>query len=291
MSNPFQIDSLPLINQGKVRDIYAVGDDKLLMVSTDRVSAFDVVLPDLIPDKGIVLTDISKFWFAKSSHIVPNHLLTDFDLSSVLTAGEVERVGRHAMVVQRLKPLPVEAIVRGYLIGSGWKDYQKTGAVCGLELPQGLQQAQQLPHTLYTPSTKAAVGDHDENISFEQTVDILGEGRAKQIRDISVQLYDWAAAYALERGIIMADTKFEFGLDEDDNLVLMDEALTPDSSRFWDVQHYQVGTSPESFDKQILRDYLETLDWDKTPPGPILPSEIVQRIQGRYFDIQRILLG
>ena len=288
-NNPFSITSLPLVHQGKVRDIYAIHDDKLLMVSTDRVSAFDVILPDLIQNKGVVLTDISKFWFSKTRHIIQNHWLDKFDLSSVLTADEYQRVHRHAMVVKKLKPIPVEAIVRGYLIGSGWKDYQKSGQVCGIPLSAGLQQAQKLPEPLYTPSTKAMVGEHDENISYEQTIEIVGEDTAKTLKDLSIHLYQMARDFLQPRGVIIADTKFEFGLDEQNNITLMDEALTPDSSRFWEAQTYQVGQSPDSFDKQIIRDYLETLDWDKTPPGPTLPESIVQKTQSRYDQLQQII--
>ncbi len=288
-TNPFSIKSLPLTHQGKVRDIYSIDNDKLLMVSTDRVSAFDVILPDLIEDKGVVLTDISKFWFDKTSGIVNNHIIKDFNLRSVLTEDEYQRVHRHSMVVHRLKPLPVEAIVRGYLIGSGWKEYCQSSSVCSLPLPSGLEQAEKMPQPLYTPSTKAAVGEHDENISYERTIEILGEALADKIRSISLKLYESAAEYALMRGIIIADTKFEFGLDQNNEITLMDEALTPDSSRFWDIKTYKTGTSPESFDKQIIRDYLETLDWDKTNPGPSLPKPIVQRAQSRYSEIKEIL--
>ena len=281
-----EIKSLPLLNRGKVRDIYAVGDDHLLIVTTDRLSAFDVVLPDPIPGKGKVLTSVSNFWFARTGHIIGNHL-ADISLEQALpNAEERAKVEGRAIVVKKLRPLPVEAIARGYLIGSGWKDYQQTGQVCGIELPQGLQQAQQLPEAIYTPSTKAAVGDHDENVDFDTTVRLLGEDLAGQVRDISLQLYTEAAEYARERGIIIADTKFEFGLDENDKLVLIDEALTPDSSRFWPADSYQVGISPPSFDKQFVRDYLETLDWDKTPPGPRLPQDILQRTADKYREAQ-----
>ena len=276
------IKSLPLIQKGKVRDIYDIDENHMLIVTSDRLSAFDVILPTPIPGKGAVLTQLSNFWFAKTQHIIPNHL-TEINLEQVLPdPQERDQVGWRAIVVRKLKPLPVEAIVRGYLIGSGWKDYQKTGAVCGIALPQGLQLADKLPEAIYTPSTKAEVGEHDVNIPYEKTVDLLGEALAQQVRDISLRLYTEAAAYALERGIIIADTKFEFGLDADGKLVLIDEALTPDSSRFWPADSYRPGTSPASFDKQYVRDYLETLDWDKSPPGPTLPPEVVEKTAEKY---------
>lgn len=283
------LSSLPLIHRGKVRDIYAVGDDHLLIVSTDRLSAFDVILPQPIPGKGKVLTAVSNFWFEMMADVVPNQL-SDLTLDDVLP-NEDERylVNERAIIVKRLKALPVEAIVRGYLIGSGWKDYQQTGEVCGIALPTGLQQASQLPEVIYTPSSKAAVGDHDENIRFDETVDLIGEDLAAQVRDVSVTIYKKAAAYARERGIIIADTKFEFGVDDQNRLHLIDEALTPDSSRFWPVASYQVGISPPSFDKQIIRDYLETLDWDKTPPGPELPEEVLENTAKQYREAQRLL--
>ncbi|MGB1581216.1 MAG: phosphoribosylaminoimidazolesuccinocarboxamide synthase [Nevskiales bacterium] len=285
------IKSLPLLNRGKVRDIYAVGDDHLLIVTTDRLSAFDVILPDPIPGKGIVLTSVSNFWFKRTQHIIGNHI-ADLNLADVLTdPAERAQVEGRAIVVRKLRPLPVEAIARGYIIGSGWKDYQQSGKVCGIALPQGLQQAQQLPEAIYTPSTKAEVGDHDENVDFETTIKLLGEDLAKQVRHVCLQLYTEAAQYARERGIIIADTKFEFGLDENDQLVLIDEALTPDSSRFWPADSYQVGISPPSFDKQFVRDYLETLDWDKTPPGPNLPADILQRTADKYHEAQTRLTG
>lgn len=280
------ITSLPLLNRGKVRDIYAVGDDHLLIVTTDRLSAFDVILTDPIPGKGAVLTEVSNFWFARTGNVIGNHL-SDMSLEEALPdADERAQVEGRAIVVQKLRPLPVEAIVRGYIIGSGWKDYQKSGKVCGIELPAGLQQAQQLPEAIYTPSTKAAVGEHDENIDFAATVELLGEELANKVRDVSLRLYREAAEYARERGIIIADTKFEFGLDANDQLILIDEALTPDSSRFWPSDSYQVGISPPSFDKQFVRDYLETLDWDKTPPAPNLPAEIAQRTADKYREAQ-----
>jgi phosphoribosylaminoimidazole-succinocarboxamide synthase len=277
-----QIKSLPLLNRGKVRDIYEVDDKHLLIVTTDRLSAFDVILPTPIPGKGRVLTEVSNFWFHRTEGLIPNHL-SDMTLEQVLPdAAEREPVADQAIVVGKLKPLPVEAIVRGYLIGSGWKDYQKTGAVCGIKLPEGLQLADKLPQPIYTPSTKADVGEHDENIDFEATVKLLGQEMAEKVRDISLRLYSEAAAYALERGIIIADTKFEFGVDEAGTLTLIDEALTPDSSRFWPADTYKPGTSPASFDKQYVRDYLETLDWDKTAPGPELPPEVAQKTAEKY---------
>lgn len=276
------LNSLPQVARGKVRDIYAVGDEHLLIVTTDRLSAFDVVLPDPIPGKGAVLTAVSNFWFERTRHVIPNHL-SAMSLEEVLPdRAERDQVAGRAIVVRKMEALPVEAITRGYLIGSGWKDYQKTGAVCGISLPSGLQMAEQLPEALYTPSTKADVGDHDENISFSQSADRLGMERAAQVRDISLAIYTQAAAYAKTRGIIIADTKFEFGLDADGQLVLIDEVLTPDSSRFWPQNSYRTGISPPSFDKQFVRDYLETLDWDKTAPGPALPDEIINRTAEKY---------
>jgi phosphoribosylaminoimidazole-succinocarboxamide synthase len=285
------IKSLPLLNRGKVRDIYNVDEDHILIVTTDRLSSFDVILPDPIPGKGAILTAVSNFWFDKTQHIIANHL-TDKTLDEVLPdASERKPIEGRGIVVRKLKPLPVEAIVRGYLIGSGWNDYQKTGAVCEIALPEGLQQAQQLPQAIFTPSTKADVGGHDENISFEKTVDLLGKDLAEQVRDVSIKLYQEAAAYALERGIIIADTKFEFGTDTDGKLVLIDEVLTPDSSRFWPTDSYQVGISPPSFDKQYVRDYLETLDWDKTDPGPSLPEEVIQRTGEKYREAMNLLMN
>lgn len=285
MSQPLfesKITSLPLLNRGKVRDIYEVDDQHLLIVTTDRLSAFDVVLPTPIPDKGRVLTQVSNFWFHRTAGLIPNHL-SDIPLEQVLPdADERQPVEQQAIVVRKLKPLPVEAIVRGYLIGSGWKDYQKTGAVCGIRLPGNLRLADRLPEPIYTPSTKAEIGEHDENIDFDRTVELLGRDMAEQVRDVSLRLYKEAAAYALQRGIIIADTKFEFGIDEKGTLTLIDEALTPDSSRFWPADSYQPGQSPPSFDKQYVRDYLETLDWDKTPPGPELPEDISRRTSEKY---------
>ena len=280
------VKSLPLLVRGKVRDVYAVGDDHLLMVTTDRLSAFDVILPDPIPGKGAVLTAVSNFWFKQTQDIIPNHL-SDLTLADVLPdESERAEVEGRAVVTKKLKALPVEAIVRGYLIGSGWVDYKQTGHVCGIALPAGLQLADKLPEAIFTPSTKAAVGDHDENIDFEATRDLLGDALAKQVRDVSLKIYTTCAAYALQRGIIIADTKFEFGLDEDDRLVLIDEVLTPDSSRFWPAVSYVPGSSPASFDKQFVRDYLETLDWDKTPPGPTLPAEVIEKTAEKYREAQ-----
>jgi len=283
------LKSLPLLVRGKVRDVYGVGDEHLLIVTTDRLSAFDVILPDPIPGKGVVLTAVSNFWFERTRSIVPNHL-AELSLADVLPDNdERAQVEGRAIVVKKLKALPVEAIVRGYLIGSGWKDYQQTGQVCGIPLPSGLQLADKLPQAIFTPSTKAAVGDHDENIDFEQTRALLGDELAEQVRDISLAIYTSCAGYALERGIIIADTKFEFGLDADGRLVLIDEVLTPDSSRFWPADSYTPGTSPASFDKQFVRDYLETLDWDKTPPGPALPPEVIKQTADKYREAQRRL--
>jgi phosphoribosylaminoimidazole-succinocarboxamide synthase len=286
-----EIESLELLHRGKVRDIYAIDQHHMLIVTTDRLSAFDVILPTPIPGKGAVLTATSNFWFDFFREIVPNHRV-DIPLEQVLPdPAERAQVEGRAIVVRRLKALPVEAIVRGYLIGSGWKDYLKTGSVCGIPLPQGLQMADKLPQALYTPSTKAAVGEHDENIDFDRTVQLLGRELAEKVRDVSLRLYTEAATYALERGIIIADTKFEFGVDDQGVLILIDEALTPDSSRFWPADQYQPGSSPPSFDKQYVRDYLETLDWDKTPPGPELPPDVVQRTAQKYQEALRRLTG
>jgi phosphoribosylaminoimidazole-succinocarboxamide synthase len=283
--------SLELLNRGKVRDIYAVDDAHMLIVTTDRLSAFDVVLPQPIPGKGEVLTNVSNFWFGRTQHLVPNHL-ADIPLEQVVP-DEVERrsLGARAIVARRLQPLPVEAIVRGYIIGSGWKDYQRGGDVCGIPLPAGLRQADRLPEPIYTPSTKASVGNHDENVSFEHTVALIGAELADRIRELSLRIYLEAAAYALTRGIIIADTKFEFGIDGDGALYLIDEALTPDSSRFWPVDGYEPGRSPPSFDKQFIRDYLESLGWDKSPPGPRLPDDIIARTAAKYAEAERLLLG
>ncbi len=283
------LSSLSLRTRGKVRDIYDVDEGHMLIVTTDRLSAFDVVLPQPIPGKGEVLTRVANFWFGRTRNLLPNHL-AGIPLEQVVTnATERSRLGDRAIVVKRLKPLPVEAIVRGYLIGSGWKDYQKTGAVCGMALPEGLRLADKLSEAIYTPSTKAAIGEHDENIDFAATEKLLGAELAARIRDLSLRIYTEAAAYALERGIIIADTKFEFGLDGQGILHLIDEVLTPDSSRFWPANQYQPGISPPSFDKQFVRDYLETLDWNKTPPGPELPEEIITRTAEKYAEAERLL--
>ncbi len=283
------IKSLPRIGKGKVRDIYAVGDDKMLIVVSDRLSAFDVVLPDPIPDKGAVLTEMANFWFKQLGHIVPNQL-TGIDPESVVQKDEQNQVRGRAVVVKKLKPLPIEAVVRGYIIGSGWKDYQKTGKVCGIELPKGLQQAQKLPEPIFTPATKATDG-HDENISFEQCAGLIGRPLAEKVRHVSIQLYKEASEYAAKKGIIIADTKFEFGLDAKNELVLIDEVLTADSSRFWPADSDQVGVSPPSYDKQFVRDYLETLDWDKTPPAPKLPPDVISRTSQKYREALERLTG
>ncbi|MCZ6892809.1 MAG: phosphoribosylaminoimidazolesuccinocarboxamide synthase [Gammaproteobacteria bacterium] len=274
--------SLPLVSKGKVRDIYAVGDRQLLIVTSDRISAFDVILPDPIPGKGAVLTTLSNFWFERTTERLKNHL-AQVELADVLPDEEERRqVEGRAIVVDKLQPLPIESIVRGYIIGSGWKDYQRTREICGIELPAGLEQAAQLPEPLFTPSTKAEIGDHDENIDFEKTCDLLGRERAEEVREISIEIYRSAADLAIQKGIIIADTKFEFGLDDGGNLVLIDEVLTPDSSRFWPVDEYRTGGSPPSFDKQFVRDYLETLDWDKRAPAPSLPQDIVDKTASKY---------
>ncbi len=284
------VRSLPRIGRGKVRDIYAVNDDRLLIVVSDRLSAFDVVLPDPIPDKGRVLNELADFWFERLGPVVPNHL-TGIDPESVVK-GEREKaqVRGRAIVVKKLKPLPIEAVVRGYLIGSGWKDYQKTGAVCGIELHRGLQQAQKLPEPIFTPATKAESG-HDENISFSRMREIVGKDIAAKVKDISIRLYEEAAEFAATKGIIIADTKFEFGLNERDEIVLIDEVLTADSSRFWPADQYRIGISPPSYDKQFVRDYLETLDWDKTPPAPRLPPDVIARTSAKYREALEKLTG
>jgi len=283
------IKSLPLIGRGKVRDMYAVGRDRLLIVTSDRLSAFDVVLSDPIPDKGRVLNEMSNFWFKKLGHLVPNHLDGASPESVVKGEEEAEQVKGRAVVVKKLKPLPIEAVVRGYLIGSGWKDYQKTGAVCGIPLPKGLRQADKLPEVIFTPATKAEVGDHDENISFDKVEKLIGPELAARVREVSIRLYREAADYARERGIIIADTKFEFGTDEKGNLILIDEALTADSSRFWPAEEYHPDSSPPSFDKQYVRDYLETLDWNKAPPAPRLPPEVIAKTSEKYREaLQRV---
>ena len=285
------INSLPFLHRGKVRDIYAVGDDKLLVVQTDRLSAFDVVLPDPVPGKGEVLTTVSNFWFKKLSHVISNHLTGIAPESVVETEAERAQVRGRAFVVKKLKPLPIEAIVRGYLAGSGWKNYQNTGAVCGIKLPGGLREAQKLSEPLFTPSTKAAAGEHDENISFAQAVELLGEARAVEVRDATLQLYIEASGYAATRGIIIADTKFEFGVDEAGKLYLIDEALTPDSSRFWPADEYRVGSNPPSFDKQFVRDWLEASGWNKRAPAPHIPQEVLQKTADKYREALVKLTG
>ena len=284
------IKSLPLIHKGKVRDIYAVDDQRMLIVTTDRLSAFDVVLPTPIPDKGRVLTAVADFWFRKLASILPNQLTGDAP-ESVVAPEERDQVAGRAIVVKRLKALPVEAIVRGYLVGSGWADYQKTGRVCGIPLPAGLRQADRLPEPLFTPSTKAAVGAHDENIDFARCEALLGADIAARVRDAAIALYKAAAEYALTRGIIIADTKFEFGLDEQGALTLIDEVLTPDSSRFWPADRYEVGKNPPSYDKQYVRDWLTASGWNKQPPGPELPAEVVARTAEKYREALRRLTG
>lgn len=284
------IKSLPLLHSGKVRDIYDIDEHYMLIVTTDRLSAFDVIMPTPVTGKGIILNQVTQFWMNKLSHIIPNQMC-DLKLEDVLPDdAERAEVADHAMIVKKLKALPVEAIVRGYIIGSGWKDYQATGTICGIELPDNLQLADKLPETIYTPSTKAAVGAHDENINFEQSKDLLGADIAEQVRAVSLQLYKEATDFALERGIIIADTKFEFGLDSNGQLTLIDEVLTPDSSRFWPQDEYKPGSSPVSFDKQFVRDYLETLDWNKTAPGPKLPDSIVTKTAEKYQHVKKLLL-
>ena len=286
-----RLSELTRISQGKVRDIYAVDDDHLLIVTTDRMSAFDVVLPDPIPGKGEVLTALSNFWFARTESIVANHL-SELPLEAAVT-NDAERtaIASRATVARRLQPLPIEAVVRGYLIGSGWKDYQATGSVCGIALPDGLPQAAKLPEPIFTPATKAAVGEHDENISFAEVEKLIGNDLATRVRDLALLIYSEGAQYAARRGIIVADTKFEFGLDRDGELYLIDEVLTPDSSRFWPATEYRTGISPPSFDKQFLRDYLETLDWDKTAPGPELPAEIASKTAEKYRQALALITG
>ena len=277
------IQNLDLVAQGKVRDIYAIDQDHLLIITSDRMSAFDVVLPDPIPNKGQVLTQLSLFWFEQTKSIIANHLSENFMLEDVIqNQSEIDYFRKRSMVVKRLRPLPIEAVVRGYLIGSGWKDYQANGSVCGIKLEDNLQMAAQLPEPIYTPATKAEFGEHDENITYETTVDILGEVLAKRVKDLALAIYNYGVQHARKHGIIIADTKFEFGLDENGTLYLIDEVLTPDSSRFWAIEDYKLGTSPPSFDKQYLRDYLETLDWDKTAPGPALPPDIIENTAAKY---------
>ncbi|MGV3728430.1 phosphoribosylaminoimidazolesuccinocarboxamide synthase [Hydrogenophaga sp.] len=293
------LTSLPLLARGKVRDNYAVGDDRILMVASDRISAFDVIMGEPIPGKGELLTRLSLFWFdqlgPKGLNICPIHLTGEAP-ESVVSAAEAPQVTGRSMLVQRLKPIPVEAVVRGYLAGSGWKEYQESRSVCGVKLPEGLQNASQLPEPIYTPAAKAAMGEHDENITFERTVDMIGADLAAQIRDVSIQLYKAAAAIALKKGIIIADTKFEFGLDKAGQLVLMDEVLTPDSSRYWPAESYVVGQNPPSYDKQFLRDWLETAQvggkpWDKTPPAPRLPREVIEKTSAKYQEALTRLMG
>jgi len=284
------IKSLPLLHNGKVRDIYDIDEQYMLIVTTDRISAFDVIMPTPVAGKGIILNQVTQFWMDKLSHIIPNQMCS-IKLEDVLPdANERAEVAGHALIVKKLKALPVEAIVRGYIIGSGWKDYQQTGAICGIQLPENLRIADKLPEAIFTPSTKAAVGAHDENIDYTKSKELLGEDIARQVRDVSLQLYKEAADFALERGIIIADTKFEFGLDKDGQLTLIDEVLTPDSSRFWPKDEYQPGSNPVSFDKQFVRDYLETLDWNKTAPGPELPDSIVTKTAEKYEYAKKLLM-
>ncbi|UKE73036.1 phosphoribosylaminoimidazolesuccinocarboxamide synthase [Xanthomonas translucens pv. graminis] len=295
------LPGLPLRHRGKVRDVFDIPRDRLpadappgdylLMVATDRLSAFDVVLPDPIPGKGEMLCQVSNFWFKKTEHLMPNHL-TGIDVASVLPAGvDAALYARRAVVTKKLKPVPVEAIARGYLIGSGWKDYQRTGKVSGIELPDGLRQAEKLAEPIFTPSTKAAVGDHDENIDFDAMVKTVGAELAERVRDATLRIYRFAADFAAERGILLADTKFEFGTDADGRLYIMDEMLTPDSSRYWPADDYEVGSSPPSYDKQFVRDYLETLDWGKTAPGPRLPQDVIDRTRAKYAEALQRLAG
>ena len=283
------LKSLKFLHRGKVRDLYAVGEDKLLVIQTDRLSAFDVILPDAIPEKGRVLTEMSFFWFKKLGHVVANHL-TGIGPETVVAPAERGQVEGRAMVVKKLQPLKIEAVVRGYLIGSGWSDYQRTGAVCGIALPAGLKQAQKLPQAIFTPATKAPIGSHDENISFEQAAEIVADrALAERVRDISIRLYTEAAEYAATRGIIIADTKFEFGTDASGALVLIDEILTPDSSRFWPASEYRIGISPPSFDKQFVRDWLETQPWNKKAPAPHLPADVLKKTTEKYKEALRLL--
>ncbi len=285
------LPDLELIHRGKVRDVYALSNDRLLMVATDRLSAFDVVMPNPIPGKGEMLTQISNFWFAHTAHLVPNHLL-DVPLAEVLPTGtELALYAKRSVVARRLQPVPVEAIARGYLIGSGWKDYQASGTLCGITLPTGLEQAQQLPEPIFTPSTKAASGHHDENVSYASVVNAVGSELAGKVRDATLAIYAWAAAYAAERGIIVADTKLEFGTDAHGVLYVMDEMLTPDSSRFWPADQYRTGISPPSYDKQFVRDWLETRDWNKTAPGPVIPDEVIARTAEKYAEALQRLAG
>jgi phosphoribosylaminoimidazole-succinocarboxamide synthase len=290
--NNEKLQNLELIAQGKVRDIYAINEHYLLIVTTDRMSAFDVVLPNPIPGKGEVLTQLSKFWFDQTKDIVPNHLTDDLNIEDIISDNDqLAYFKNRSMIVKRLNPLPIEAVVRGYLIGSGWKDYQKTGTVCGIELEKNLQMASKLPKPIYTPATKAEVGEHDENISYEETINLLGEELASQVREIAINIYNFGVSHANERGIIIADTKFEFGLDSDGELYLIDEVLTPDSSRFWSIEDYKIGISPPSFDKQYLRDYLETLDWNKSAPGPDLPQDVIENTTDKYRNAYQAIIA
>jgi len=282
------LKSLKFLHRGKVRDLYAVGTDQLLVIQTDRLSAFDVIMPDPIPEKGRVLTAMSLYWFGKLGHVIPNHL-TGAAPESVVAPEERAQVAGRAMVVRKLKPLMIEAVVRGYIIGSGWKDYQKTGTVCGIKLPAGLKEAEKLPEVIFTPATKAPAGQHDENISFMEAEKIVGAGLAAKVRAISIQLYSEAAGYARTRGIIIADTKFEFGTDDEGWLVLIDEILTPDSSRFWPAAEYRIGTSPPSYDKQIVRNWLESQPWNKKPPAPVLPADVLKKTSEKYQEVLRLL--
>jgi len=285
------LSSLPLLHRGKVRDLYAVDEQHLLIVQTDRLSAFDVILPNPVPGKGQVLTTLSNFWFAKLEHIIPNHLSGIAPEDVVKSDADRAQIKGRAFVVKRLRPLPIEAIVRGYLVGSGWKEYKKSGSVCGIALPAGLQEAQQLPQPLFTPSTKAVAGEHDENISFDQVVKLMGEARANEVRAAALALYSQAAEYAATKGIIIADTKFEFGVDTTGRMYLIDEALTPDSSRFWPAESYRVGSNPPSFDKQFVRDWLEASGWNKQPPAPQVPTEVLQKTSDKYHEALRRLMG
>ncbi|WP_278541100.1 phosphoribosylaminoimidazolesuccinocarboxamide synthase [Oxalobacter formigenes] len=283
-----QIKSLPFLHRGKVRDIYAVGDDKLLVVQTDRLSAFDVIMEDPIPNKGRILTAMSNFWFKKFGHLMPNHM-TDIDPESLVAPHERDQVRGRAIVVKKFKAIPIEAIVRGYIIGTGWKDYQQTGAICGIKLPAGLKEAQKLPEVIFTPSTKADVGEHDQNISFEKMKEIVGAEVAEKVREMAITLYREAAEFAATKGILIADTKFEFGMDDDGKIYLIDEILTPDSSRFWPASSYEVGMSPPSFDKQYVRDWLSAQPWDKTAPAPRLPLEVAEKTTEKYNEALRLL--
>ena len=283
-----QIKSLPFLHRGKVRDIYAVGDDKLLVVQTDRLSAFDVIMEDPIPNKGRILTAMSNFWFKKFGHLMPNHM-TDIDPESLVAPEERDQVRGRAIVVKKYKAIPIEAIVRGYIIGTGWKDYQQTGAICGIKLPAGLKEAEKLPEVIFTPSTKADVGEHDQNISFEKMKEIVGADVAEKVRDMAITLYREAAEFAATKGILIADTKFEFGMDDDGKIYLIDEILTPDSSRFWPASSYEVGVSPPSFDKQYVRDWLSAQPWDKTAPAPRLPREVAEKTTEKYNEALRLL--